>query len=100
MARRIEIVEDPEGSKVFAARRFHEVPNTVELQAGGRTYTRSALTSDILGSPSRPMPTEMLEDKFHRLAGPAIGHDRAEVLLEALYNLTSIADANDLAELF
>ena len=100
MARRIEIVEDPQGSKVFADRRFHEVPNAVELQAGGRTYTRSALMSDILGSPSRPMPTEMLEDKFHRLTGPATGHDRAEVLLEALYDLASITDANDLAELF
>ena len=100
MARRIEIVEDPEGSKVFAARRFHEVPNTVELRASDRTYTKSALMSDILGSPGCPMPTDMLEDKFHRLTDPAIGHRRAEVLLGALYDLTSIADANDLAELF
>ena len=55
--------------------------------------------SDILGIPSHPMPKAMLEDKFHRLTDPAIGHDRAEVLLEALYDLTSITDANDLAEL-
>ena len=100
MARRIELVEDPEGSKVFAARRFHEVPNTVELRVGGRTYTKSALMYDILGSPGRPMPKAMLDNKFHRLADPAIGNDRAGVLLEALYDLTSISNANDLAELF
>ena len=100
MASRIEIVEDPEGSEVFAARRFYEVPNTVELHAGGRTYTKSALMSNILGSPGYPMPTEMIEDKFHRLTDPAIGHGRAELLLEALNKLTSITDANELAELF
>ena len=100
MARRIEIVEDPEGSKVFAARRFHQVRNTVELRAGGRTYTKSALMGDILGSPGRPMPKATLEDKFHRLADPAIGHSRAASLMEALCGLTSISDANDLAEMF
>ena len=100
MARRIEIVEDPEGSEVFGARRFHEVRNTVELRARGRTYARSALMYDVLGSSGRPMPKAMLEDKFHRLTDPTLGHDRATTLLEALYGLTSVSNANDLAELF
>ena len=100
MARRIEIVEDPEGSKVFAARRFHEVRNTVELHARGRTYSKAALMYDVLGSPGYPMPEDMFEDKFHRLSDPAIGHERAESLLGALRGLASISNANDLAELF
>ena len=100
VARRIRIVEDPKGSEVFAARRFHEVPNTVEVRAGGRTYTRSALMYNVLGSPGRPMPEEMLEEKFHRLTDPAIGPERAADLLEGLNQLQSVADANYLAELF
>ena len=100
MARRIEIVEDPEGSKVFAARRFHEVRNTVELHARGRTFSKAALMYDVLGSPGYPMPEDMFEDKFHRLSDPAIGHERAEALLGALRGLASISNANDLAGLF
>ena len=100
LAARIEIVEDPVGTEVFAARRFHEVPNTVELRAGGRTYTKSVVMSRVLGSPGRPMPAGMIEDKFHRLADPAIGPGRAKRLLEALGDFRSISDANELADLF
>ena len=66
MASRIEIVEDPEGSEVFAAPGAStRCPTPWSFMPAAVTYTKSALMSNILGSPGYPMPTEMIEDKFH-----------------------------------
>ena len=100
LASRIEILEDKDSSKVFEARKFAQVRDTVEVRARGETFTKSVLMHDVLGSAGKPMPREMLEAKFLRLTEPEIGAKAAGALLATLGDMESVGDANELAALF
>jgi len=79
MARRIDLVEDAECQSHFPARRTAKV--SLELADGRRL--ESGLV-DPSGDPDNPMSDADLRAKFHRLAAPVLGADRAAAMEEAI----------------
>ena len=93
LAARIELREDPEATQAMRALRWLDLPNTIELHAGGRVFRERILFHDVLGSPGAPMPPAMFDGKFRTLVAPALGAERAARLLDALH---AIDDAPDI----
>lgn len=100
LAARIEIEEDKGATRAWDERRLADVINTVEVHAGGHVHSRSVTMRNAIGGPGHPMPREVLDAKFVRQTRPRIGNRRTSLLLEALWSIESVRDANDLAGLF
>ena len=100
LAARIEIEEDEQSTRMWDARRLADVINTVEIQARGRTLRRSITMRNAIGGPGHPIPREMIDRKFLRQVRPMIGDRAARRLLETLWAVEAVEDANRLAALF
>ena len=79
--------------------RWLDLPNTVELHAGGRVLRDRILFHDVLGSPGAPMPRSMFDDKFLGLVAPALGTGGAAQLLAALHAIDDASDIRDVTAL-
>ena len=97
LAARIEIEEDKASTRAWDERRLADVINTVEVHAGGHVHHRSITMRNAIGGPGHPMPREVLDAKFLRQVRPRIGDHRAANLLEALWSVECVRDAEDLA---
>lgn len=93
LASRVEVVEDEAYTLALPERR----PTTVTLRyRDGRKVTASVEGSR--GDPETPFTAEELEGKYLRLAGAALGMQRAERGLELLRELPELLDASVLLD--
>ena len=69
---------------------------TALLKDGRREHV---FVAEALGSIGRPMTNANLEGKFHALADPVVGMQRADALLRAAWNLEAAADVRGVTAL-
>lgn len=91
---RVEIVGDPELSRVFPASR----PARVEIDTldGRHLVVR---VDRVPGAPDRPLTWGEAERKFLSLCEPVLGRATAQEFAERIHNLDTIADAAELGDL-
>ena len=99
LAAHIEIEEDESSTRIWDTRHLANVVNTVEIQALGKTLRRSITMRNAIGGPGNPIPREILDRKFLGQVRPLLGEQSAFRLLETLWNVEKLEDANQLAEL-
>lgn len=99
LAARVELREDPEATQAMRSLRWLNLPNTVELHAGGRVFRDRILFHDVLGSPGAPMSPAMFDGKFQGLVAPALGTAGAAQLLAALHAIDDAPDIRDVTAL-
>lgn len=76
---------DPEMDAVFPAKRHARVTITMK---DGIQYTHMAVFRR--GDPEWPLSDSDLNSKFHKLAGPVLGQERAEALLDLVWRLDTL----------
>jgi 2-methylcitrate dehydratase PrpD len=79
MSQRIKLIDDPEFSRVFPARRFARV--TLQLK-DGRRFASPA--TEALGDPDRPMSDAQIAEKYRGFATPVLGRERSEAIAAAV----------------
>ncbi len=99
LAARVELMEDPEATRVMRTLRWLDLPNSIELHAAGRVFRDRILFHDVLGSPDTPMPPAMFDGKFLGLVTPALGAGRAAQLLAALHAIEEVEDIRTITQL-
>jgi len=94
LARRVEIVLDPEIEKVYP----EKFANNVEfvMKDGRKFETR---VDHPIGSPENPMTFEQVSEKFEGLAERAIKKDRIDALIGMIENLEGIENIRALTRL-
>jgi 2-methylcitrate dehydratase PrpD len=91
LAARVEMVEDPDLTAQFPARRFARVEITTRA---GSVYLSPPTTARW--EPSAPPSDAELREKFLWLAGEGLGAARAAALAELIWNCDQLADAAEL----
>ncbi|MEM7745349.1 MAG: MmgE/PrpD family protein [Pseudomonadota bacterium] len=91
IAAKVTVTEDAKAEAAFPARRSAMV--TIRTQRGA---THSHRRPTRKGDPDDPLSDAELMAKFHGLANPVIGADRARQLAEALATLDTIEDVRTL----
>ncbi len=92
LARRVEVVEDPDFTRAFPARQPTEV---VVVLADGTELAERA--DHHRGEAEHPHPPEAMRRKFLDLAGPVWGAGRAEALHDNVLDLERMPDVAALA---
>jgi len=62
-------------------------PARIEVMTSSSGYERTVM--DVPGDPARPFDANAVREKFRRLAGPAIGAEASEQMLERAFRLLS-----------
>jgi 2-methylcitrate dehydratase PrpD len=60
-------------------------PARVEVMTSSRRYERAV--TDVPGDPARPFDADAVREKFQRLAGPVMGAEASEEMLERAFGL-------------
>jgi 2-methylcitrate dehydratase PrpD len=94
LKKRVELVADPELTKVFPAVRSA----IVEITAvdGGRF---NILVDRMPGAPYNPLSPEEVEEKFISLSAPVFGEKRSKSVVEATRDLENLPDVASLVSL-
>jgi 2-methylcitrate dehydratase PrpD len=92
LARRVDVVEDPDFTRAFPARQPTEV--AVVLADGTELSERA---DHHAGEAEHPHPPEAVRRKFLDLAGPVWGPGRAEVLYDRVLDIERVSDVAALA---
>ncbi|HXJ83901.1 MAG TPA: MmgE/PrpD family protein [Candidatus Methylomirabilis sp.] len=92
LARRVEVVEEPEFTKSFPGRQPTEV--TIVLADGTQSSER---TEFHRGEAEHPHPPERVRQKFLDLASPVWGRGRTEALYDRVLDLERVPDVSALA---
>ncbi len=82
LMRRIDLAVDPELDAGFPGQRAARIVITAR---GGRT--EEFLQPTRIGDPEAPLSDRQLEEKYMEFAGPVLGPERAQQLLERLWRL-------------
>jgi 2-methylcitrate dehydratase PrpD len=91
LARRIEMYIEPD----LEARKWETFGATLSIEtADGRTLTNEQPAP--IGSPQNPMSERQFQQKFRDLAGPELGPERCEALIDAVTNLEEADIQSDL----
>src|SRR5262249_277801 len=93
LARRVEVVEDPEFTRAFPERQPTEV--TVVFADGSEMSERS---DHHRGETQNPHLPDAVRAKFLGLAGPVWGRDRAERLYDRVLDLERVPDVAGLVD--
>ncbi len=96
LARRVRIVEHPPATAALARKDFLAVDGWVRLETGGRVLTGTKTMAETYGSPTTPMTSMMLEEKFLRVSEPTLGRRRAQ---SAWSQLSRVDECGDVREL-
>jgi 2-methylcitrate dehydratase PrpD len=94
LARRVQIVADPEIDRVYPDRYANRVE--IVLQDGRRFETR---VDDAKGSTARPLSLQEVAAKFRSLTSGALSPNQAENVIETVGSLEQLADIRDLTRL-
>jgi len=94
LAKRVEIVTDPEMEKLYPGRYANKVE--IFLKGGQRFEERIDFAR---GSVEFPMGFSEIAEKFRSLAGPVIGADRVNVLIETVEGLDLLDDIRELTRM-
>ena len=62
----------------------------------GTTFSRRV--DSVIGSPSRPMSTSDLKDKFQTITGPILGMERAKQVCEMVLNIQNMKNISTLID--
>ena len=95
---KIELVEDPDSSRAYAAQRRHEIIGTAEVKTASATVSRRRSLGETKGGPSAPMSAEMTESKFLEATSLSLTVDNARQLLERLRRVEEVTDVSQLFE--
>lgn len=91
LADQVRLVENSDHNEVFPARRLARV--TIELTSG---KTVASLDTEPVGDADNPLPMSAIRSKFHELASPVVGPDRAAAIELAVDELTTKGSLADL----
>ena len=94
LKKRVELVADPELTKIFPAVRSAIVEIT--MVDGGQF---KVLEDRMPGAPYNPMSAEELDEKFHSLSDPVLGEPRSQAVAKTAHNLENLADVATLTAL-
>ena len=94
LAKRVEIVTDPEMDKLYPGRYANKVE--IFLKGGQRFEARIDFAR---GSAESPMGFSEIAGKFRSLAGPVIAVDRVDALIETVEGLELLDDIRELTRL-
>jgi 2-methylcitrate dehydratase PrpD len=94
LAKRVEIVTDPEMEKLYPGRYANKVE--IFLKGGQRFEERIDFAR---GSVEFPMGFSEIAEKFRSLAGPVIGADRVDALIETVEGLELLDDIRELTRM-
>jgi 2-methylcitrate dehydratase PrpD len=94
LKKRVELVADPELTKIFPAVRSAIVEIT--MGDGGQF---KILMDRMPGAPYNPLSAEELAAKFHSLSVPVLGEQRSQAIAQTVHNLENLGDVATLAEL-
>jgi len=94
LAKRVEIVTDPEIDKLYPGRYANKVE--IFLKGGQRFEARIDFAR---GSEESPMGFSEVAGKFRSLAGPVIAADRVDALIETVEGLERLDDIRELTRL-
>jgi 2-methylcitrate dehydratase PrpD len=94
LAKRVEIVTDPEMDKLYPGRYANKVE--ILLKDGQRFEARIDFAR---GSVEFPMGFSEVAGKFRSLAGPVIAADRVDALIETVEGLELLDDIRELTRL-
>ena len=86
LKKRVELVADPELTKIFPAVRSAIVEIT--MVDGGQF---KVLEDRMPGAPYNPLSAEELEEKFHSLSNPVLGEQRSQAIAKTAHNLENLA---------
>jgi len=84
LARRVEVVTDPEADRAFYETR--SIPSSVELHLAGGVVLKESVDTPW-GAPERPLTREDLLRKFHKLVDPIWGRQKAQELVASIQQL-------------
>ena len=98
-AAKIHIVEHPPATEAFQRLDLPTVEGWVEIETHNEVLKAQKTMAQTYGSPTRPMPDSMFDDKFLRLVGPSIGDQAAAQLLDALREVKDLPDLRELQPL-
>jgi 2-methylcitrate dehydratase PrpD len=87
LKKKVELVADPELTKIFPAVRNAIVEITTVN--GGQFKT---LVDRMPGAPYNPLSAQELDEKFLSLSGPVLGEQRSQVIAKTVHNLESLPD--------
>lgn len=94
MARRVEIVVDPEIDKVYPDKFASKVEMT--MRSGKKVETR---VDEPLGSPQNPMTFDQVVKKFESLSTQVLRKDRIEAIIEEVEHIETLPDIRNLTQL-
>jgi 2-methylcitrate dehydratase PrpD len=87
LKKRVELVADPELTKIFPAVRSAIVEIT--MVDGGQF---KVLVDRMPGAPYNPLSAVELEEKFLSLSIPVLGEQRSQTIAKTVHNLENLAD--------
>lgn len=87
LMQRVDLAVDPELDAGFPGRRAARV--LIEARDGRR---EEFVQPTRKGDPEQPLSDTDLDDKFRELAAPVLGPERADALLQRLWNLEQLAE--------
>ena len=94
LKKRVELVADPELTKIFPAVRSAIVEIT--MVDGGQF---KILMDRMPGAPYNPLSAEELEEKFLSLSSPVLGEQRSQAIAKTALNLENLTDVATLTAL-
>ena len=94
LASRVDVVLDDEMEKAYP--KLYPAGVMIRMKSGEEFYHQ---VKTAKGDPQWPLTAEELVERFHILASPVIGHDRASAVVENIQNLESIEDVGSLMTL-
>jgi 2-methylcitrate dehydratase PrpD len=94
LKKKVELVADPELTKIFPAVRNAIVEIT--MSDGGQFKT---LVDRMPGAPYNPLSAAELDEKFLSLSVPIFGEERARRIASTVHDLDRVADVNALTQL-
>ena len=94
--KKIELVEDPELTKIAREKRNRPIEVQIVMK-DGKTFTQRV--DYPLGSPENPMSDSDLTDKFRDLVSPVLGDMKLEELLNSVTKLEEVQDVGELMSL-
>jgi 2-methylcitrate dehydratase PrpD len=94
LKKKVELVADPELTKIFPAVRNAIVE--IATVSGGQFKT---LVDRMPGAPYNPLSAQELDEKFLSLSVPVLGEQRSQTVAKTVHNLETVTDVATLTNL-
>ena len=89
--KKVEIVADPELNNLYP----EKFPSQIEIETNdGKVFKGEMYYAK--GSPKNPFSDEEINEKFKGLSSPVIGDSKADQIVQAIEDLESVKDVNEL----